>query len=130
MVLDSGKELRPVWLGAATFDRSVGVSRYTGEITHHIAADIDLERDLIETDLQAAGMISARYEVMGLGPTLRGRNGGGDLYFTDGEVWIFRLVETCSRRVKPPERLPSPSFVQFKNSIWNSIANLYRTSPR
>ena len=130
MVLNAGEELRPVWLGAATFDRSVGVSRYTGEITHHIAADIDLERDLIETDLQAAGMISARYEVMGVGPTLRGRNGGGDLYFTDGEVWIFRLVEACSRRVAPPERLPSPSFVQFKNSIWNSIANLYRTAPR
>jgi hypothetical protein len=44
MVLNAGEELRPVWLGAATFDRSVGVSRYTGEITHHIAADIDSAR--------------------------------------------------------------------------------------
>lgn len=128
MVLKDGEEHRPVWLGAATFDRSVGVSRYTGEITHHIAADIDLDRDLIERDLQAAGVIAARYEVMGVGPTLLGRNGGGDPYFTDGEVWIFRLVEECKKRVEPPTILPSPNLVQFKNSIWNSVANVYRSA--
>jgi len=128
MVLKDGEEHRPVWLGAATFDRSVGVSRYTGQITHHIAADIDLDRDLIEKDLQAAGMIAARYEVMGVGPTLLGRNGGGDPYFTDGEVWIFRLVEDCQKRVEPPDILPSPDLVQFKNSIWNSVANVYRSA--
>ena len=42
-----GQEKRPVWLGAATFDRSVGVSHYTGAITHHIDADIDAERALL-----------------------------------------------------------------------------------
>jgi hypothetical protein len=31
-VLEQGEEKRPVWLGAVTFDRSVGVSRYTGAI--------------------------------------------------------------------------------------------------
>src|SRR5438132_6430465 len=40
-VLDQGQEQRPVWLGAATFDRSVGVSHFTGAITHHIGPDID-----------------------------------------------------------------------------------------
>ena len=30
---------RPLWLGAATFDRSVGISHTTGGITHHIAPD-------------------------------------------------------------------------------------------
>ncbi|MGE3148099.1 MAG: LssY C-terminal domain-containing protein [Pseudorhodoplanes sp.] len=128
MVLKDGDEQRPVWLGAATFDRSVGISRYTGEITHHIAADIDLERDLIETDLQAAGLISARYDVMGVGPTLLGRNGGGDRYFTDGEVGIYRLVVGCAKQAGPPAILPSPPLVQFKNSIWNNVANLYRSA--
>lgn len=95
MVLKDGEEKRPVWLAAVTFDRSVGFSHYTGAITHHIAPDVDAERQLIETDLQAAGMIEARYTVAGVGPTLRGRNGGGDLYYTDGEVWVLRLVEGC-----------------------------------
>src|SRR4029453_1657654 len=41
----AGADGRPVWLGAATFDRSVGVSHRTGQITHHIAPNIDAERD-------------------------------------------------------------------------------------
>ena len=53
-VLEQGQEKRPVWLGAATFDRGVGVSQYTGAITHHIDADIDAERELLAADLEAA----------------------------------------------------------------------------
>jgi hypothetical protein len=125
-VLDHGDEGRPVWLGAATFDRSVGLSRYTGEVTHHIAPDIDLERGLIESDLQVAGLISARYAVMGVGPTLAGRNGGGDRYVTDGEVWMFRLVEDCKRHDGPPVILPDPPLVELKNRVWQGVANTVR----
>jgi hypothetical protein len=127
-VLDSGQENRPVWLGAATFDRSVGFSHYTGAVTHHIAPDIDADRALIEADLQAAGMISARYQVMGIGPTLLGRNGEGDPYFTDGEVWVMRLVEGCVKQTAPPEILPDPPAVAFKDAIWKSVADLYRAN--
>lgn len=130
MVLKDGEEGRPVWLGAATFDRSVGLSRYTGAITHHIAPDIDLDRNLIESSLQAAGMITARYQVMGIGSTLLGRNGGGDSYFTDGEVWVMRLVEDCKKTTVPPVVLPSPPAVQFKDMIWNNIAELYRNASK
>ena len=129
-VLDSGQEGRPVWLGAATFDKSVGFSHYTGAVTHHIAPDVDADRALIEADLQAAGMISARYQVTGIGPTLRGRNGEGDLYFTDGDVWIMRLVEGCVKRSAPPEILPNPPAVAFKDAIWKSVADLYRANAR
>lgn len=71
-------------------------------------------------------MVSARYEVMGFGPRLRGRNGGGDSYFTDGSVWIFRLVEQCNKRAGPPAILPSPAILQARNAIWNIVANLYQ----
>ena len=53
-VLDQGQEKRPVWLGSATFDRGVGVSHYTGAITHHISPDVDAERGLLASDLEAA----------------------------------------------------------------------------
>lgn len=128
MVLKDGEEKRPVWLGAVTFDRSVGFSHYTGAITHHIAPDVDAERQLIETDLQAAGMIEARYTVAGVGPTLRGRNGGGDLYYTDGEVWVLRLVEGCIKRHRPPAVLTGPAANELKDTIWKNIAELYRRS--
>jgi hypothetical protein len=125
-VLEAGQEKRPVWLGDATFDRSVGVSHYTGAITHHIDADIDAERKLIAGDLEAAGMVEARYQVTGVGPTLAGRNGGGDLYFTDGEVWIMRLVEACQKRTSPADIIPSPAATEIKDQIWQGIADALR----
>jgi LssY C-terminus len=130
MVLKEGDEKRPVWLAAATFDRSVGFSRYTGAITHHTSSDIDAERQAVETDLQKAGLIDARYQVMGIGPTLLGRNGEGDPYFTDGEVWVLRLVEDCVTRTAPPEILPDPPATVLKDAIWKSVAEFYRSAQR
>jgi len=121
--LAEGQEQRPVWLGAVTYDRSVGVSRYTGAITHHIGADIDAERKLLATDLENAGMVEAKYQVTGIGPTMDGRNGGGDLYYTDGEVWILRLVTACQKRTGPASVIPSPSTTEIKDQIWHAVAD-------
>jgi LssY C-terminus len=125
-VLEQGEENRPVWLGDATFDRSVGVSRYTGAITHHIDADIDAERMRLATDLESAGMMDAKYQVTGVGPTMAGRNGGGDLYYTDGEVWILRLVTACQRRTGPAAIIPSPPATEIKDQIWQAVADTLR----
>ena len=62
----------------------------------------------LAADLEAAGMVEAKYQVTGVGPTLAGRNGGGDLYYTDGEVWILRLVEACARQTVPGRRDRQP----------------------
>ena len=50
--LEHGQEGRAVWLGAATFDRGVGFSRDDARVTHHIAPDIDADRDLLTADLE------------------------------------------------------------------------------
>ncbi len=122
-VLDQGQEQRPVWLGSATFDRGVGVSHYTGAITHHIAPDIDAERGLLASDLEAAQMVDAKYQVTGIGVTLTGRNGGGDPYYTDGEVWILRLVTACQKRTTPADVIPSPPATEIKDQIWHAVAD-------
>jgi hypothetical protein len=122
-VLDQGEEKRPVWLGSATFDRGVGISHYTGAVTHHISADIDADRGLLASDLEAAEMVDAKYQVTGIGVTLTGRNGGGDPYFTDGEVWILRLVVACQKRTAPVEILPSPLATEIKDQIWHAVAD-------
>jgi hypothetical protein len=122
-VLDEGQENRPVWLGSATFDRGVGVSHYTGAITHHIAADVDADRDLIATDLEAAHLVTAKYQVTGIGVTLTGRNGGGDPYYTDGEVWILRLVVACQKTTAPVDIIPSPAATEIKDRIWHTIVD-------
>jgi hypothetical protein len=126
-VLDHGDEGRPVWLGDATFDRSVGVSHYTGAVTHHIAADIDAERGVLATDLETAGMVDAKYQVAGIGPTVAGRNGGGDLYYTDGEVWVLRLVVGCAKHDSPPLNMPSPATTELKDKIWHEIVGTVET---
>ena len=120
-VLDQGEEKRPVWLGAATLDRGVGVSHYTGAVTHHIAANLDAERAVLTGDLEAAGMVTAKYQVTGIGPTFNGRNGGGDLYFTDGEIWALRLVEACAKHEGAVENLPSPAATEFKDQVWRAV---------
>ena len=97
---DSGK---PYWLGAITFDRSVGFSHTTGQITHHIAPDIDTERDAIIADLQRASRVdSIEWEDNFQDPP-EGRNGGGDPWKTDGRLPIITLkpVPTPSPSVTP-----------------------------
>ena len=110
---------RPVWIGAATFDRGVGLSHTTGQITHHIGADIDAERDTLMHDLEAAGRLTALYYVTGVGPTLNGRNGGGDRYFTDGELAVGVLAPEGAVGKQPVEKLPSPTPVVIKNQLWS-----------
>ena len=121
-VLDKGEEQRPVWLGAVTFDKGVGVSHFTGAITHHIAADVDAERDGLAKDIEDAGMATAKYQVTGVGLTLTGRNGGGDPYYTDGEVWVLRLVSDCQPQTGAVTTLPSPPATELKDQIWHAIA--------
>jgi LssY C-terminus len=122
-VLDQGEEKRPVWLGSATLDRGVGVSHYTGAVTHHISPDLDAERGVLTADLENAGLVEAKYQVTGIGPTMAGRNGGGDLYYTDGEVWLLRLVEACRKRTAPVTIIPSPVATEIKDQIWQAVAN-------
>ena len=50
------------------------------------------------------------------------RNGGGDLYYTDGEVWILRLVQACQKRDGPAVTIASPAATEIKDEIWRGIA--------
>lgn len=78
---------RPLWVGAATYDAGVGVSHTTGQITHHIAPDVDRERDKLVDDLRAKAAVSVKW-VEDFQPVREGRNGGGDRFFTDGRLAV------------------------------------------
>lgn len=83
-----GPDDRPLWVGAATFDQGVGLSHNTGQITHHIAADVDAERDhvlqsLVDTDRLVLHFLKSDFHQV-----LSGRNGGGDRWFTDGGLAV------------------------------------------
>lgn len=122
-VLEKGTDGRPVWLGAATFDRGVGLSHDTGQVTHHIAPDIDAERDLLMRDLREAGMVQNLFQISGVGPTLFGRNGGGDPYYTDGEIDVATLVVDGARRAEPPRTIPPPALIALKDVVWHGVSS-------
>jgi hypothetical protein len=122
-VLEKGEEGRPVWLGSVTFDRGVGLSHYTAAVTHHIAPDIDAERDGLINDLVKAEMVEALYQISGIGPTLNGRNGEGDRYYTDGEIHFARLVPDGRKTSAPPAVFDSPALVELKDQLWTAAKN-------
>ena len=95
-----------VWLGAASYDRSVGLSSYTGEVVHHIDRRVDEEREKLLTDLRRAGRvlrIDREERWIPRGPS---RNGSGDVYETDGRICVAVLGDpSVERRVPPPEEI-------------------------
>ena len=80
-----------VWLGAASFDRGMGISHFTGEVMHHIDPRIDAERDALVRDLRIAGRVGSLTWIPDFCPAARGVNGGGDRYETDRRLAAARL---------------------------------------
>ena len=85
-----------LWYGAATFDRSVGLSHTTGQVTHHIGPDVDAERDLIMKGLQEQGYVQVASYKGGFHRRLEGLNGGGDPWRTDGLLGCVVLSQSPS----------------------------------
>ena len=82
---------RPAWMGSATYDKRVGLSHTTGQITHHIDGDIDAERDHLLESLRRANKIMNLEKVNQFHKIDHGVNGGGDAWHTDGDLWAATL---------------------------------------
>jgi hypothetical protein len=116
----------PVWAGAATFDKGMEFSHYTGEITHCISPDIDTERDLLVDGLVKSGLVEKFYQVSGIGPVISRKNGNGDLYYTDGEITVAALNPGAVHASTEVARLASPSIIETKNSYFRSFKSWLR----
>src|SRR6516165_2976927 len=82
-----GTDGRPIWVGAAIFDKRVGLSRTTGQVTHLTDADVDAERDVLFKDLERTGELEEVIVVEGFHKVLEGRNGQGNPWYTDGNLY-------------------------------------------
>ncbi len=91
-------------------------------MTHHIGPDLDAEREFVGQALGKAGAIRSFFQIQGVGPTLRGKNGGGDRYFTDGEVLIGVVAENCQLNPGAPVA-PSdnPPHVDLRSLIIHTL---------
>jgi hypothetical protein len=64
-------------------------------------------------------MVLDIYQMRGIGPTLNGRNGEGDPYYTDGEIWMARLIAWGERAREPAKIMPAPALIQMKNKMFS-----------
>lgn len=77
------------WLAAGTYDRAIGFSLFTLQITHKIDENTDIERDhIVET--VTTGNEDVRVTVIeDFSTGYHSRNGGGDSIITDGDLPII-----------------------------------------
>lgn len=85
-ILENGQ---PVWVGAATYDRSVKFSLRPPFLPHHIDPDIDGERDFIVEELIAHG--GKHVNLVKISEPAEGINAFGDPYHTDGHAKVVEL---------------------------------------
>lgn len=79
------------WLGAATFDSNVELSLFTGQVTHKVDANVDLERDFVIKTLREAKMVAHVDFVQHFTSSYHSRNGGGNMIHTDGTLPFVTL---------------------------------------
>ena len=86
------------WLAAGTFDRAVGFSLFTLQVTHKIDADTDIERDHIISTVQGARPEVGLTILRDFSTGYHSRNGGGDSIRTDGHLPVLDLRGANARR--------------------------------
>lgn len=86
---------RPTWIGSAVYDKHVGLSRTTGQVTHVTAPDVDAERDYLFECLENSGDLAEQFVEAGFHTKLAGRNGGGDPWRTDGSLYIGVITDNA-----------------------------------
>ena len=80
------------WLAAATYDRAVGISLFTLQVTHRVDADIDIERDYVVDTVRYAVPDASLRVIRDYSSAFTTRNGGGDVVRTDGSLPILDLT--------------------------------------
>lgn len=89
------------FLAAGTYDRSVGLSSFTGQITHRIDADTDAERDYVVDTLRYADHGVDVRVIDGFSTAYHSRSGGGDAIETDGDLPVVDVSDAAERNPEP-----------------------------
>src|SRR5829696_662066 len=126
---------RAQWMAAATYDRAVGISLFTLQVTHRVDADIDIERDYVIDTVRYVVPEASLRVIKDYSSAFTTRNGGGDVVRTDGSLPILDLTtvqappsgqvepatdalsRTVSHRVPPPSLLAAAAMSVAKAAV-------------
>ena len=125
--LEGGHAGLPLWIGSATFDVSVGFSHLTGQVTHHIAPDIDAERHQLIMDLVDAGWLTRIYQVTGVARRLQAETEEAITTIPTARPTIGVLAKQGAAG-RQPDRLSNPPAVRLKEQLWSAIGPLLRAA--
>lgn len=123
------------WMAAGTFDRSVGFSLFTLQVTHKIDANTDIERDHIVATLMDAHLGVAVDVIEDFSTGYHSRNGGGDSIETDGNLPVIDVRpvpvdaaaiavadQADARRAARSEQRPVPTSLGFLLMLLRIVA--------
>ena len=113
------KMVRPTRLGAATFDHSVGIepSHWANHASHWCRRRRRARDNVLNTLIAADELITNLSGHAASARLVNGRNGGGDRYFTDGEVTIGVISPNNVPSEIPPIDEPNPVAVASQESL-------------
>jgi LssY C-terminus len=128
------------WLAAGTYDKSVGLSLFTLQVTHKIEEDTDVERDyIVETVIKGSPEVAVEV-IENFSTGYHSRNGGGDLIITDGDLPIIdvgrvevleiaKIEHTDSRDKRPAQIVFGAGVAFFRGLAFLPIALLLLLIP-
>lgn len=117
------------WVAGATYDRRVGLSLFTLQITHKVEADTDVERDHVVDTVRRANPAMDLRVIEDFSTGYHSRNGGGDAIITDGDLPIVDLrrvevgadheadVPTDSRDKRPSATIVGSALVLLRGLV-------------
>jgi hypothetical protein len=88
---------RSDWLAAASYDRAVGFSFFTLQVTHRIDENIDVERDYLVDTIRYADPEVEVEVIEEFSTAYHDRNGQGDRISTDGDLPVIDVAGAASR---------------------------------
>jgi hypothetical protein len=121
------------WLAGGTYDKSVGLSLFTLQVTHKIEENTDIERDyIVETVTTATPEVEVEV-IKNFSTGYHSRNGGGDLIITDGDLPIIdvgrvevsdvaKAEHTDSRDKRPAQIVFGAGVAFFRGLFFLTIA--------
>lgn len=113
------------WLAAGTFDRSVGLSLFTLQVTHKIDQNTDAERDHIAKTLTDADPATTVEVIENFSAGYHSRNGGGDLIETDGHLPVVNLPAAVPSAVAL-QRPPAPATALPAQTVFGAAVAVVR----
>ena len=93
------------WLAAGTYDKSVGISLFTLQLTHKIEENTDVERDYIVDTVARSDDAVLVHHIRDFSTGYHSRNGGGDAIITDGDLPILEVTGMDTDESDSPDRL-------------------------